>query len=103
MRHWCLTIVLAGALQLGSAAVAQPTSEGHPHKWQVVDKSMADLVANGFELKTVVYDSSQTQPSTEPDVHYFLQKGTTLARCDFLRRGQASIYWCYQLTKPGRP
>jgi hypothetical protein len=81
----------------------QPTSEGRPHKWLAVEKSLTDFVADGFELKTMVYDSSETAAKSEPDVHYFLQKGTTLVRCDFKKRDQASIYWCYQLTAPNRP
>jgi hypothetical protein len=112
MRWWFSGLVAAGAvgLALGGAdgaraqkPVDQPTSEGHPHKWLAVEKSMADFVADGFELKTVVYDTSETAPKAEPDVHYFLQKGTTLVRCDFRKRGAASIYWCFQLTAPKKP
>ncbi len=88
---------------LAGAAAAQPTSEGHPHKWLAVEKSMADFIADGFELRTVVYDVTETGPKSEPDVHYFLQKATTLVRCDFRQRDQRSIYWCYQLTAPNTP
>jgi hypothetical protein len=102
MRHRRSGMVLASAFiaALGGAAVhaQQPTSEGHPHKWIIVDKSMADLVADGYELTTVVYDTSETAPKAEPDVHYFLQKGTSVVRCDFRKREEASIYWCSQLT-----
>jgi hypothetical protein len=88
----------------GVAALAQqPTSEGHPHKWVVVDKSLADLVAEGFELKAVIYDTAETGAQAEPDVHYFVQKGAALMRCDFRKRGDASVYWCSQLTAAGKP
>jgi len=85
-----------------SHAVAQPVSEGHPHKWQTVEKGMADFLAEGFELKAVVYDAAQTgaNPGALPDVHYFLQKRTQLVRCDFRKRDETSYYWCAQLTKP---
>jgi len=103
----CSTMVLASAfgLLLGGthSPCAQPTSEGHPHKWQAVEKSMTDFVADGFDLKAVVYDTSQTPRTAEPDVRYFLQKGAQLVRCDFSKRGQASIYWCYELTKATKP
>ena len=85
-----------------STAASQPTSEGHPHKWDTVEKGMADFIADGFELKSVVYDSSES-PKGEPDVHYFLQKATQLVRCDFRRRDQTSYYWCAQLTMPRKP
>jgi hypothetical protein len=102
MRCWRSGMVLASAfiaaLCVAGAHAQQPTSEGHPHKWIIVDKSMADLVADGYELKTVVYDTSETAPKAEPDVHYFLQKGTSVVRCDFRKREEASIYWCSQLT-----
>src|SRR5579864_2591004 len=106
MRRWFLATVCAGTfgLILGGAGVAsaQPTSEGHPHKWVAVEKSLADFVTAGFELKSVVYDTSQTGPKGEPDVYYFLQKGVTLVRCDFRKREQASTYWCFELTAPKR-
>jgi hypothetical protein len=90
---------------LGGAdnAAAQPTSQGHPHKWQAVEQSMADFIADGFQLKAVAYDTSQVPQGGQPDVHYFLQKDTQLVRCDFRRRGEASIYWCYRLTQPQAP
>jgi len=34
---------------------------------------MYDFVANGFELKSVAYDTSALSPQSDsPDVHYFL-------------------------------
>ena len=84
-------------------AAAQPTSEGHPHKWLAVDQSLADFIADGFEVKAVVYDSSEVPSGASPDVHYFLQKAARLVRCDFRRRGETSIYWCYRLTRPRTP
>ena len=93
-------------LALGVAAqaqtpVGQPTSEGHPHKWQTTDKSLYDLVSDGYKLVTVVYDTAATGPTDTPDVHYFLEKGNTIAKCDFRKRGETSFYWCYQLAKAG--
>lgn len=108
MRRWCSAMVFASAFGLilgcaGGVWAQQPSSEGHPHKWQAVEKSMVDFLTDGFELKTVVYDTSETAPKAEPDVHYFLQKGAQLVRCDFRKRGEKSIYWCSQLTAPNNP
>jgi hypothetical protein len=106
MRHFWFCAV-AGILGLASSvAEAQtpaggPVSEGHPHKWQTIDKSLYDLVADGYKLVTVVYDSAATGQTDTPDVHYFLDKGTMVARCDFRKRGETSFYWCYQLAKAG--
>jgi len=90
-------------LLLGAAAGAQaqqPASEGHPSKWQVIDKSLYDVIADGYDLAAVVYDTAAAGPQTDtPDVHYFLQKSSDLVRCDFRKRGETSFYWCYQLTK----
>ena len=110
MRRGSSTMVLVAALGLlvgavsGASAQQQQTSEGHPTKWQAIDKSMYDVIADGFDLVTVVYDTSQTGPQTDnPDVHYFLQKGAELIRCDFRKRDQTSFYWCFTLTKPNAP
>jgi hypothetical protein len=101
--------VVAGmlGLTLGVVAEAQtpvggPASEGHPHKWQTTDKSLYDLISDGYKLVTVVYDSAATGPTDTPDVHYFLEKGNTIARCDFRKRGDTSFYWCFQLAKSGQ-
>lgn len=106
MRRWGMQAVIAAglALALGDAAeaqtpVGQPASEGHPSKWQTNDKSLYDLISDGYTLVSVVYDTSETEPKAEPDVHYFLQKGTVVAKCDFRKRGQTSFYWCSQLAK----
>ena len=104
-QGWCYAVT-AGivGLALGTGALAQqPASEGHPSKWQANDKSLYDLVADGFKLVTAVYDSSHATGESDPDVHYFLQKDKTLARCDFRKRGDTSFYWCYQLAKPNGP
>ena len=98
-------------LLLGAAAGAdaqqpasQPASEGHPHKWQVIDKSLYDVVADGYDLSAVVYDTAATGAQSEaPDVHYFLQKGAELVRCDCRKRAETSFYWCYLLGKPNQP
>lgn len=96
-----LAVIIGLALSAGAWA-QQPASEGHPSKWQANDKSMFDLVADGFKLVTAVYDSSRAAGESDPDVHYFLQKDKILARCDFRKRGDTSFYWCYQLSKPGQ-
>ena len=108
MWRWRTYIAIAGiaGLALGAGAqaqtpVGQPTSEGHPSKWQASDKSFFDLISDGYRLVTVAYDSSQTGPGAEPDVHYFLEKGNIVAKCDFRKRGETSFYWCYQLSKAG--
>jgi len=91
------------SLMLGGGAQAQtPTSEGHPSKWQVTDKSLYDLVSDGYKLVSVVYDTAATGPTDTPDVHYFLEKTNTVAKCDFRKRGETSFYWCYQLAKAGQ-
>jgi hypothetical protein len=95
-----LALGIAGAL--AQTPVTPPTSEGHPSKWQTLDKSFFDLISDGYKLVTVAYDSSQTGQGAEPDVHYFLEKGNTVAKCDFRKRGDASFYWCYQLAKAGQ-
>jgi hypothetical protein len=107
-RCLCPTVVAAiFGLLLGAPADAgaqQPVSEGHPHKWQVTDKSLYDLIAEGYDMTAVVYDTAGTGTPTEtPDVHYFLQKDTNLVRCDFRKRGDTSYYWCYLLGKPNQP
>src|SRR5271170_404854 len=67
MRQWwsCATMAGSFALVLGVGAsaqtpVGQPTSEGHPHKWQTTDKSLYDLVSDGYKLVTVAYDTAAT-------------------------------------------
>jgi hypothetical protein len=106
MRGWGFYAVVAGILALIPVApahaqtpVGQPTSEGHPHKWQTLDKSLYDLVSDGYKLVSVVYDSAATGATDTPDVHYFLEKGNVVAKCDFRKRGETSFYWCYQLAK----
>ena len=85
---------------LAQQAAPEPTSEGHPHKWQAIEKSLYDVLQDGYDLAAVVYDPSGTPQGQTPDVHYFLQKGGDLVRCDFRKREQTSFYWCYALTKP---
>jgi hypothetical protein len=109
MWRWGTYGMIAGVVGLifgivGASAqspVGQPTSEGHPSKWQTTDKSFFDLISDGYKLITVVYDTSQTGQGAEPDVHYFLEKGNIVARCDFRKRDQTSYYWCSQLAKVG--
>jgi hypothetical protein len=106
MRLLGLCAAIGASLVMAFGAEAQtpiggPTSEGHPSKWQTIDKSLYDLVTDGYKLVTVVYDSAATGPTDTPDVHYFLEKGNILAKCDFRKRGEASFYWCSQLAKAG--
>jgi hypothetical protein len=104
---WALLATIAAGLLLnhGGSLRAQQLSEGQPHKWEAVtNKSMYDFVADGFELKSVAYDTSVLGPQSDsPDVHYFLQKGADLVRCDFRKRDQTSYYWCYRLAKIKQP
>ena len=103
LLHAAVAGGVALMLSAGAGAqtpVGQPTSEGHPSKWQTTDKSLYDLVTDGFKLVTVAYDTSQMKEGGEPDVHYFLEKGNIVAKCDFRKRGETSFYWCYQLAKP---
>src|ERR1700733_11700106 len=91
--RFCAAVAAILGLIGGVAAEAQtpaggPVSEGHPHKWQTTDKSLYDLVADGYKLVTVVYDSAATGQTDTPDVHYFLDKGNMVARCDFRKRGE---------------
>ena len=108
MRAWGIFAVIAAfCLAPGIAARAQtpagqPTSEGHPHKWQTIDKSLYDLVNDGYKLVSVVYETAATGQTDTPDVHYFLEKGNIVARCDFRKRGDTSFYWCYQLARAGQ-
>jgi len=102
-----LTATIAVGLLLDGAVDlrAEQLSEGQPHKWEVVNnQSMYDFVSHGFELKSVAYDTSVLGPQSDsPDVHYFLQKGHDLVRCDFRKRDQTSYYWCYKLVKTHQP
>lgn len=101
---WVALIGCASILAAAPAGAQQPSSEGHPHKWQTVEKGMVDFLNDGFDLKAVVYDTVETGAKPElPDVHYFLQKKALLVRCDFRKRGEVSTYWCAQLVKPHGP
>ena len=103
MRHvltYLLLVLCVVAPALPSVA-AQPSSEGHPHKWETVDKSLVDFLDAGFELKAVVYDTSEKGANPDlADVHYFLQKSKQLVRCDFRKREETSYYWCALLVRP---
>src|SRR5580700_42094 len=107
MRRWfsaAIVGILGLTLSVAAQAqtpVGQPTSEGHPHKWQTIDKSLYDLVSDGYKLVSVVYDTAATGPTDTPDVHYFLEKGAIIAKCEFRKQGENSYYWCYQLAKAG--
>jgi hypothetical protein len=97
----CLLPVLCAVAPALPNGAAQPSSEGHPHKWDTVDKSMVDFLDQGFELKAVVYDTSEKGATPDlPDVHYFLQKKTQLVRCDFRKREETSYYWCAIMIRP---
>ena len=97
MKRANLSIVLA------QKPAEEPASEGHPHKWQVIEKSLYEVLQDGFDVAAVVYDTAGIGQSQTPDVHYFLQKGADLVRCDFRKREATSYYWCYALTKPNAP
>ena len=93
-------IALCVLVVMTAPSRAEPKSEGHPHKWETVDRSMADFLNDGFEVKSVVYDTAETGVKELPDVHYFLQKKAELVRCDFRKRGETSSYWCARLAAP---
>jgi hypothetical protein len=83
-------------------AADEPKSEGHPHKWVAIEKSMFDLVSDGYDLVNVVYEPPRgSAPTDLPDVHYFLQKEHEVVRCDFRKREETSYYYCYTLSKSG--
>src|ERR1700719_3205394 len=67
-----LTATMATGLLLNGAVVlcAEQLSERQPHKWEVVsNQSLYDFLANGFELKSVAYDTSVLGPQSDsPDV-----------------------------------
>ena len=71
-----IAAIAAGLLLNGVASLwARQLSDGQPRKWEVVaDKSLSDFVSNGFELKSVAYETSSAGPQNDPDVHHFLQK-----------------------------
>ena len=98
-RNWA---ILAGSMLIWVApAHAEPVSEGYPHKWETVEQGMADFLAQGFELRSVVYEEARKDLNPDqPDVHYFLQKGKQLVRCDFRRRQETSYYYCARLVPP---
>ena len=65
-RFMCALVATIAATSLpnhGRSLHAQQLSEGQPHKWEAVtNKSMYDFVADGFELKSVAYDTSVLGP-----------------------------------------
>jgi hypothetical protein len=102
----CAALATTAGLLLAGAAPAfaadEPKSEGQPHKWAAIDKSLYDLVADGFDLVNVVYEPPRGGAATDlPEVHYFLQKEREVARCDFHKRENTSYYYCFTLSKPG--
>jgi len=55
-----LIAALAAVLLLNGSGnlCAEQLSEGHPHKWEVVNnQSLYDFIAHGYELKSVAYES----------------------------------------------
>ena len=80
---------------------AEQVSEGQPHKWEAVpNKSMYDFVTEGFELKSVAYGTSVLGPQTDaPDVHYFLQKGSTWLSVTFTSTTKHLIIGAINLAK----
>jgi hypothetical protein len=77
MRHVRIVTLAAGWLLTATTSLsAEQLSTGEPHKWVAIsNKSMYDFVADGFELKAVVYDASVLgQHADSPDVHYFPKK-----------------------------
>jgi hypothetical protein len=52
-------------------------------QWDRTDKSLADYIADGFELKAVVanYGRASTNPNAAVGSLYYLQKATALVTC----------------------
>jgi hypothetical protein len=95
MRRWFWATVFASVsgLVVGGAegTSTQPTSEGHPHKWLAVEKSLADFVADGFELRTVVYDVSRNRIEVRPGCALFPAEGHD-TRALRLSEARSSVY-----------
>ena len=63
--------------------------QGHSFIWADTNKALPDFLAEGFELKSVVYDSSANMPA----IFYFLQKGPSLVRCSTMT-GVSTLFFC---------
>jgi hypothetical protein len=64
---------LSFGLVCAFGAVAQPRN-APPERWQAVDKSMSDLLLDGYRLVSVIAPSSHLRI-------YFLDSGSLLAKC----------------------
>jgi hypothetical protein len=75
MRARTLGIALTVAASLALALpVAAETDSAAVEQWRATDRSMAELVGDGYELVSVVASSGQSHT-------YFLRKPGKLARC----------------------
>jgi hypothetical protein len=67
------TAALSFGLVCAFGAVAQPRN-APPERWQAVDKSMSDLLLEGYRPVSVIAPSSHLRI-------YFLSSGSLLAKC----------------------
>jgi hypothetical protein len=69
----CLALAAAASVALASPVAAE-TDSAAVEQWRVTDRSMAELVDDGYELVSVVASSGQAHT-------YFLRKPGKVARC----------------------
>lgn len=70
---WSAALLLAGALIAPAVFAAELDVSGD--QWKATDRSMADLVDDGYELVTVI-------PSAPHARSYFLKSRRKIAKCD---------------------
>jgi hypothetical protein len=74
----CLALAFGATVALALPVAAETDSAAVEHaaveQWRATDRSMAELVDNGYELVSVVASSGQSNT-------YFLRKPGKLARC----------------------
>ena len=69
----CLALAFSASLSPASSLAAEPDGAAG-EQWQATERSMAELVDDGYELVSVVASSGQSQI-------YFLRKPGKVARC----------------------
>jgi hypothetical protein len=71
---FCLALAVAASVPLALPAAAAETDNAAVEQWRASDRSMAELVGDGYELVSVVASSGQSYT-------YFLRKPGKVARC----------------------
>jgi hypothetical protein len=92
--YWMLVGMIAGL----SAGVSHAQTIADRNQWQATDKTMFELVSNGYELKAVVLDGSKTSAQA-PDTLYYLQNGRQVAMCREGVRGGDHFVGCSALVR----